>query len=161
MKIRRNDQEKVKKSTIIVEIDENNVLQVKIVTTRNNEEVVTTETPLMKTTAEELQTYREKFSGLVVKIDGISYYTRINSKSHVIFSKKFGGYMCTSCIHMSATSDDEGGCAKVRLGEYIERYPWIIEGYETFNTSRNVFIITKCQHYQKEQVRKHRKKKNH
>jgi len=53
------------------------------------------------------------------------------------------------CKHLSAASDENGGCAKIRNKDtYIERYPWIRLGYETFNTKDDVFVIAICNHHE-------------
>ena len=51
-----------------------------------------------------------------------------------------------TCKRLSALSDEQGGCEKVRdKNKYIENYDWIEEGYQTFNTENNLFIVLKCQ----------------
>ena len=44
-----------------------------------------------------------------------------------------------------ATSNEAGGCETIRNGSrYIERYEWISDGYETFNTRYDAFVVGKC-----------------
>ena len=56
------------------------------------------------------------------------------------------------CYRLSAASDEEGGCAKVRDSypdRCIENYPWIREGYQISNTvpGHNVFVVVRCEHF--------------
>ena len=46
-------------------------------------------------------------------------------------------------------------CEKVwNLARYIEKYPWITKGYETFNTSVDTFFVAECLHYEKQEYPK-------
>lgn len=121
---------------------------------------------------EELLTKRiSKKPGFVYKFGDFLFYTALpkgvtpndsvaNAK-HVCSAQ---GHSC--CVHLSAETDEEGGCAKVRdipmeffkieyperLLSYvkdsnrIEKYDFITEGYESFNTSNNLFVVLNCEH---------------
>ena len=53
------------------------------------------------------------------------------------------------CQRLTAASDKNGGCGKVRAySRCIERFDWITLGYETFNTANNdVFFVGECMNY--------------
>ena len=53
------------------------------------------------------------------------------------------------CSRLSAESDEYGGCEKVRdfSSAGIEKYPWIRQGYETFATKYDCFVVTQCDHF--------------
>ena len=85
----------------------------------------------------------------VLKKDKKIFYTVLPSKVRILPSGALMGHHCSSCHHLSAASDANGGCAKVRefsLG--IEKYPWIVKGYETVGTSGDVFIVQRCENYE-------------
>jgi len=65
-----------------------------------------------------------------------------------------GAHKCNSvgnvCHKLSASKDEFGGCQKVRdTHKFLENYPWITKGYETFNTMHNSFVVADCLHYEK------------
>lgn len=110
---------------------------------------------LAEVTYEKLTEYR--MSGIpsfMLKLDGKFYYTRIPNDINFITANILGAHQCAvvkhECSHLTAASDEEGGCAKVRDRSHcIERYPWITRGYETFNTKHDVFVVVNCLHYEK------------
>lgn len=108
---------------------------------------------LKQTNAEELKKYREKkLACFVLKKDGVVYYTRILRRINFMASGLLGAHICglsgRECHRLSAAPDELGGCAKVRNhATYIERYPWIGTGYETFGTKNDSFVVVQCSHY--------------
>lgn len=109
---------------------------------------------LMEVTPEELYSFRKsQVSSFVLKVDGKLYYTNIPHDLNLVSSAILGAHKCAiaghECKRLSAASDENGGCAKVRKhSKYIERYPWIKTGYETFNTERDSFVVVSCSHYE-------------
>ena len=105
---------------------------------------------LTEITAKELAAYRRSGKpGFVLKYGGNLYYTSVPKKLNFVSSTILGEHRCAECHHLSAASDEAGGCAKVRdYSKNIERYSWITTGYETFNTNHNVFVVVNCQHYE-------------
>lgn len=110
---------------------------------------------LTEVTPEMLADYRKKgVSSFVIKVDGKLYYSEIPNNISFISSTILGLHKCASagheCNRLSAASDEEGGCEKVRnYSNCIERYPWITSGYETFNTKHDSFVVVNCLHYEK------------
>ena len=108
---------------------------------------------MVEVTADMVSNYRKKgIPSIVVKIDGILYYSAIPNNISFLSSNFLGAHLCASqkngCHRLSSASDENGGCEKVRKkSTYIERYPWIVTGYETFNTKLNSFVVIKCSHY--------------
>ena len=110
--------------------------------------------PLRKVTAEELtQLHRSKKPGFVLKYNQQYYYTQIPRDLRMTSDKLLNGvHQCAivnhECKHLSAASDENGGCAKVRnMACHIEKYDWILVGYETFNTNMDIFVVNECLHY--------------
>lgn len=105
-------------------------------------------------TPEQLADYRKKGRpSFVLKKAGKLYYTEIPRDISFVGSKIVGRHMCAiagkECRRLLAARDEEGGCAKVRnKATYIERYPWITDGYETFNTNKDSFVVGNCKHYE-------------
>lgn len=118
--------------------------------------------PLTEVRPEELADYRKKgVPSFVLKVDGKLYYTAIPDNISFVSSNILGAHLCAvaghECHRLSAASDEEGGCGKVRnRSNYIERYPWITTGYETFNTKHDSFVVVNCLHYEKCPPRKSR-----
>ena len=108
---------------------------------------------LNEVTVEELAAYRRsKIPSFVLKVNGKLYYTTIPDCISFVSSGLLGIHQCAipkhECHRLSAASDEQGGCAKVRdRSQCIERYPWITTGYETFNTKHDSFFVAKCLHY--------------
>jgi hypothetical protein len=107
-------------------------------------------------TTEELSVYRKKkIPSLVVKTNGKLLYTRINPQYPITFTPC---HMCNDtshdCCHLIALDPADGGCNKViEHSRYIERFDFITEGYETFNTVKDAFIVIKCNNYQASAMR--------
>ena len=89
-----------------------------------------------------------KIPYFVLKKDGKLYYTEVPNKVSFISADILGPHVCgQGCAKLSAASDESGGCAKVRNdARYIEGFPWITDGYETFNTRTDVFVVANCLH---------------
>lgn len=108
---------------------------------------------LSEVSIKELRNYRKNnIPSFVLKRNGCLYLTSIPGDINFITSKIIKNHKCTTvhnvCGRLSAASDGQGGCEKVRrLSSCIERYPWITSGYETFNTQCDVFVVDECQHY--------------
>lgn len=109
---------------------------------------------LTEITVEELKEFRRNgIPSFVLKKDGKFYYARIPREMNFFSMDIFGEHQCAlqkqGCRHLSAASDENGGCAKVRNhATYIERYDWIKSGFETFNTNRDAFLVANCLHYE-------------
>lgn len=109
---------------------------------------------LIEVTADMIANYRKKgIPSIVVKIDGTLYHSEIPNNISFLTSNLLGTHQCSSmkdgCRRLSAASDEKGGCEKVRnKSTYIERYPWIITGFETFNTRLNSFVVINCLHFE-------------
>lgn len=111
---------------------------------------------LKKVDKEEIKKLRKcKKPSLLIKEYGNYYYTNIPADVRLgnvdLLSDK-EQHMCVpgnaTCRYLSAASDQNGGCAKVRDGSIgIERYPWITVGYETFNTKYDCFVVGSCDHF--------------
>lgn len=110
---------------------------------------------LKEVSDEELKAYRNSGTpGFVLKMDEKMYYARIPVNLNLVTANLLGSHMCahskTVCKRLSALSDEEGGCAKVReCSCCIERYDWITRGYETFGTKKDVFVVISCNHFEK------------
>lgn len=109
---------------------------------------------LVEVSSEELATFREKeIPSFVLKVDNRYFYSQIPKKSSFMGSSILNSWhLCAlhknECYRLSAASDEDGGCAKVReRSTGIERYPWITSGYESFATRHDCFIVNACKHY--------------
>lgn len=119
------------------------------------ERVETKKFRLKKVTQKELIQYRKAgVPSFVMKLEGTLYHTEIPDDLNLMTANILGKHLCAmqnaECGRLSAARDEDGGCKKVRdksIG--IERYPWILTGFETFNTRRDVFVVAKCLHYEK------------
>lgn len=105
-------------------------------------------------TVEELKSLRKtKTPSFVYKEYERYFYCEIPYDKSFLATNELGNHMCSCqaigcCERLSAASDKDGGCAKVRgysIG--IEKYPYIQTGYETFNTSNDVFVVLSCQNF--------------
>lgn len=106
---------------------------------------------LSETTIEEIQKYRKlKVSGFILKIDGKLYFSEIPKDlkllSVPIEGLNYKEHKCCSikciCIHFSPNR-----CLKVKYGKYIELFPDITNGYESFNTTADSFVVLECKHF--------------
>ena len=102
--------------------------------------------------------------GLVLKNGTSLYYTAIPAEMKFFTCSNIGTHLCPDCGHMSALSDSQGGCRKVRdksitfsdiRGSYnkkqavtgskrIEKYDFIELGYESFNTTQDSLLVLNC-----------------
>lgn len=126
----------------------------RIVSKRQLDEVVETLSfELREVSPEELSKFRKDgVPSFVLKRDRILYHATILPNLNLTGSNFMGAHKCAAagneCSRLSAASDEDGGCAKVRnRSRYIERYPWIISGYETFNVNTEAFVVVQCLHY--------------
>ena len=109
--------------------------------------------PLREVTVEQLKMIRAaKIPGFVLKENDTLYFAKINEDVHIMSENILGKHRCAipgeECRRLSAAKDEDGGCAKVRnCATYIERYPWITLGYETFCTRQNALVVIDCNHY--------------
>ena len=103
---------------------------------------------LEEVTVDELLEFRKETPCFVLK-KGQRYFLAIIPKDISFVScDSLGKHMCGICQRLSAASDEKGGCAKVRARSYfIERYPWIKYGIETFNTHHDAFIVFECENF--------------
>lgn len=95
----------------------------------------------------------KKVPSFVLKINGSLYHTVIPNNISFFSSRLLGCHQCSYlnnvCSRLSNASDVNGGCEKVRnFSQYIENYPWILTGYETFNTNYDSLRVVNCLHYE-------------
>ena len=67
-----------------------------------------------------------------------------------IFSSNIGGrHVCADCDRVSAASDEDGGCAKVRdrIRKEIECYEFITDGIQTLNVKHPTFRVLCCSNW--------------
>ena len=107
---------------------------------------------LRKTNPDELYLIREEPTPIFILKDMDDLYvTEIPNNLGFTSSTLLGTHKCaagSTCARLSAASDEDGGCAKVRnKARWIELYPWILLGYETFNTKQDTFQVSECEHY--------------
>lgn len=98
----------------------------------------------------------------ILKRYGKYFYSEVPADMNFLTSKIVGSHKCAlfnkECTHLSPASDADGGCAKVReKSTGIEKYPWILEGYEAFNMEHDVFSVVTCDHYERSPKRHYRK----
>ena len=121
---------------------------------------------LKETTAEFLKYLRSTdIPTFVLKRDGMLYYCCfIMSMKYFKFSNTTLStlHKCafenTICKRLISLPDELGGCSKVfNMSIGIENYPWITDGYETFNFfqkqenglySSDIFVVINCNHYE-------------
>lgn len=110
---------------------------------------------LVEVTAEEVSIHRQNgVPGFVLKDNGKLFFTQIPETMTFLSSNLLCPHKCAvagkECRRLSAASDADGGCEKVRNhATYIERYPWITRGFESFNTKLDSFVVSTCEHYEK------------
>ena len=114
---------------------------------------------LKQVTKDKLSKIRDEgIPSFVLKHDGKLYWTQIPKNTNLVGSTMFGKHQCAStfctCEKMSAASEEEGGCEKVRkFGKGIEILDFIEQGYETFGTNCDACVVGKCNNYKKERGR--------
>jgi len=127
-----------------------------------NEKLETIKHLLKEVSEEELMNIRLKRKlGVVLKLNGKLYFLSDSSKA-VIAREIFGGHLCGKCEFGSETIcpkimdwfvkvfEEEGivGPYAVKKAKRIEKYDFIVEGIEAFNTSDYYMIVTNCSKYQ-------------
>ena len=95
---------------------------------------------------------KEGKPGFVLKENGKLYYAKIPKNLSSVSLSSIGSHLCglngAECKRLSAACDEEGGCAKVRnKARFIECYPWLKVGYETFNVTSHSLVVLKCERY--------------
>lgn len=141
---------------VVYEINQKNKTSPKKTMSRKKveEKIEKVECFLREITTEQLEEYRKsEVSAFVLKRNNKLYYSEIPNDISLVAFKILGRHQCATikneCRRLSAAEDSEGGCAKVRDGaKCIEKYPWITEGYETFNTKKDSFVVANCLHYE-------------
>ncbi|MBR3255584.1 MAG: hypothetical protein IKF97_05160 [Clostridia bacterium] len=102
-----------------------------------------------------------KTPGFIYKKDGKLYYAAISSRLH--FGEfKLGENMhhqCSyghfDCKRFSPLPFSKGGCPKISdIRLRIERYNFVTDGYEVFNTNSNCMVVLKCTNYEQTSERK-------
>lgn len=119
------------------------------------------EYPLKEISLEEINSLREEKKPIfLLKDNGRYFYTVIHRCMKFHTAEIIGCHWCFSrsyeCVRLHALSDPEG-CWKVRdLGtdKRIEKYPFIIKGYETIYTYEESFVVLECDHYKHEPIHK-------
>ena len=121
-----------------------------------NKQIVSIRQFELKTiTRQQLLEFRKKrIPSFVLKDNENFFYTTIDPEISFLSPDILGHHMCSlapdCCDRLSPASDEDGGCAKVRnMARFIELYPWISLGYETFNTRCDAFLVAKCDHYKR------------
>lgn len=111
---------------------------------------------LVKISVEDLaQKRKSKIAGLIFKINDAYFFTEIPSTMHFFSFDGCGKHLCADCGRLSALSDAEGGCRKVRdARKRIERYTFVSFGYETFGTVQDVFVVFACNNFREVKPRK-------
>ena len=112
----------------------------------SKKEIVSTY-PMRSIKHEEISDLRKsKKAGLLVKAAGEYFYAEIMPDLKFASEVIMGEHKCSDCKRMSPHTDEKGGCAKVRnyRCNHIEKYDFITEGYETFNTDQNCLVVVEC-----------------
>lgn len=124
-----------------------------------NEKAEALDFNLKEVTPEEIANFRKNgVPSFILKLDGKLFHTVIPRGINLMPAKFLGSHQCshagTVCNRLSASPDT--GCEKVRMGSsYLELYPWITKGYETFNALHDCFVVINCSHYEDCPPRKH------
>ena len=81
------------------------------------------------------------------------WYCELPSRSLIISATKFGvehkcALMDHECNRLSAASDEDGGCLKVRNRVLnLARYPFVTRGFQTYNLVEDCCVIVECCNY--------------
>lgn len=108
---------------------------------------------LWEVSREQLLEFRKEGKpGFVFKENGELYYAKIPKKMSFVSLSSMGAHLCglngAECKRLSAACDEDGGCAKVRnKARFIECYPWIKVGFETFGVTNHSLIVLQCDKY--------------
>ena len=109
--------------------------------------------PLKEISVKEIKALRKSTKCIFLyKNNGKYYYTEMPTRLH-IWELDVGEHQCASanndCKRLSAKSDEEGGCKKVRDHKLeLENFPFIKRGYQVFNTQDNCFVVLDCANHE-------------
>ena len=154
-----NNATTLKEQYVLKSLEGVKTLEVEKITTtvignkRLNEVVEPISIDLKEISPEEIDVFRSKgISSFVLKVEGKFYYASIPNNINFIGSTILGSHRCSTagheCHRLSAASDEDGGCEKVRDSQKkIEVYHWITKGYQTFNTKHDFLKVVECSHY--------------
>lgn len=115
--------------------------------------VKTVKYPFKEVDTSQLEELRKSgIPGFVLKEYDTYYYAEIEKDIQIPLNLLKRRHKCDDiyvCQRLTAASDKNGGCGKVRAySRCIERFDWITLGYETFNTANNdVFFVGECMNY--------------
>lgn len=94
-----------------------------------------------------------KVPSLVLKKGDKLYWAKI-PKGLSLQGLNLYTHKCGMCRRLSPLPEDQGGCLKVaRFATGIEDFDFVLEGYESFNTNHDVFVVGKCSSYEPERHR--------
>ena len=142
--------------------------------TNSGVKIVTKDLRLRKVTEDELFELRASGKpGFVLKYDYSYFYSQIPDFLRFYF-ESLGDHLCSnercSCSRLSAASDCNGGCAKVRdrviqaynkpftsalkASQRIEKYDFISHGFESFNTVQDSLVVLECTQFRLDGIEK-------
>ena len=125
-------------------------------------------------TLKELLRYRRSgVPGVVYKEGNSLFYADFQAGTENCFAGAVCNHVCgkagSECKHLSTASDEKGGCAKVRdvfipsfhhmnaisiaQGKMLEKYDFIENGIEIFNSPHFLLNVTRCRRYEKVEPR--------
>lgn len=106
---------------------------------------------LKEVSKEELKEYRKNGTpSFVLKTLAGSFYTEVPEDFSLVSVRTNFNHKCATCQRLSAASDENGGCSKVRAkSRGIEKFGQIISGIETFNVCETNFLVNECWYYKK------------
>ena len=106
---------------------------------------------------EEIMEYRKSGKpGMVVLVDKKFFYTPVKKEWKFVSQKLMGEHVCAMCRKVSPLLCEKVADLSVEfhskkeeedpytVAKRLEKYDFVLEGYETFNTDFNVLVITKC-----------------
>jgi len=97
---------------------------------------------------------KQQIPGFILKVNDDLFFTETTyflclAEGSIFIRHLCANYKGSCCKRLSAKPDKYGGCEKVRNKScYIEKYPWITLGYETFNVHTPQFIVCRCEHFE-------------
>lgn len=119
--------------------------------------------------AELLKMRKHTQRGFVLKVGHKLYFTVLPPEAKFLFQKIFSQHLCSTCARCYARPYCDGGCEKVMetdfnwYGEHIgtimenikwskriEKYPFIQQGFQTFNIDEQDFFVGSCKYYCKD-----------
>lgn len=100
-----------------------------------------------------LKIRKEGFPVFILKVGEQLFFSQVNSYFNT--SGIFGSiHQCNlntiTCARLSAASDADGGCQKVRdirKAKRIEKYDFILLGYEFANVKNDCLVVGVCKHF--------------